>query len=170
MKSVRKGLALALVSGCLALFGVMGHAQALVITTTYTDTDQQNFGVLGDQILEFNVTNATGVTWTDFHVASLVIGPLGAGSYVGPGTPVFSSLNFVLDIFDLNVADGDTLNFSVDYVCGIAEACGLGNVIGAFPTVADNGGGNGQIPEPGTLALFAIGLLGLMLALRRRAA
>jgi hypothetical protein len=151
---------------------VLSSPPSVAVTLTATDLSVQFFGALpGDVDLE--LTNATGQTWTDLHLRSQGPGAIQEDSYDGPGTPDYGSpsaiLNttifFTLDIFDLNVADADTLSLSFNHFC-VGEACSLGAVYSVLPTVQAEP--VESAPEPGTLLLFGSGLLGLTLRHRRK--
>jgi hypothetical protein len=95
----------------------------------------------------FEITNNTGLVWTDFHIDLVPHGLpgsfgfidfLGGGydgmGYEGPGTEAFSDFFHSLDIMDLNVPHGGVLTFTVDI--DHFEFKGTLDVV-AFPTISE---------------------------------
>ena len=131
-------------------------------------------GVIGIDPSTWSITNSTGVTWTDFHITG---GAWDTSVYSGPGTVNFPNpttvdlgtlgtytLSNTMDITGLNIANGDTLTFSNQYLC-FGEACSLGYFASGTPTTTGGGGGGGggtAVPEPASLLLLAAGLFGLL--------
>lgn len=157
---------MSLIVVCLSL-GFFTSANAIVIESTYTDLGSKSLiGVSSSTLLEFSITNNTGVTWTDFHINNTNYGALSATSYEGPGTADFGDtidsilgvVSQTLDIFDISVANDEVLSFNVNYVCA-GEICssGFGTFIFGYPTVGEE---PPRVPEPSALLLLAAGLLG----------
>lgn len=164
---------ISLVVVCISL-GIFNSASATVITTTYTDLESKSLAGLSPSTpLDFNITNDTGVTWTDFHIQNTNYGALSASSYEGPGTADFGDtaigplgeVSSTLDIYGLNVANNDVLSFHVDYVCA-GEICssGFGTFILGYPTVSSIP----DVPEPSALLLLTAGLAGIGFVSRKK--
>ncbi len=142
-----------------------GHA---LTTFTFTDLNPQ---IIGNgsifASLDFDITNATGLTWTDFHFTTGAVG-LGSATfslgttpppYVGPGTATLSAFGSVpddfknvLDITGLSIANG------THYISTVNVAGGEFFVVGGNPTTD---GGPSAVPEPSTMLLIGSGLIGL---------
>ena len=116
-------------------------------------------------VIEIEAINNTDYIWTDFHMDS-DLGSFGVDTYTGPGTATFSNNDFTIDIVDIVIERGDSLDFSIDNNCR-GEVCGLGVVYTAYPTVDGDITNGGSVPEPATLALMGIGLAGLGFARKR---
>ncbi len=112
----------------------------------------------------FDITNNTGLTWTDFHI-DLVPTQGSAGSfgfidfaaggydgmgYEGPGTGAFSDSFQTLDIVGLNVPNGGVLSFTVDV--DHFEFFGTLDLV-AYPTVSTEPP-NGGVPEPMSMLVW----------------
>ena len=152
---------------------VTNSAHAVLISTTLdslaeTTLGNGSQGVYGT--FDFEITNGTDSVWTDFHFYDAEpIGSVLIDTYVGPGTVSFNEGTFQFDIIGLNVGIGETLNFAIDEVCGIAEVCSLGGGIWrGMPTIDGIIPPPSPVPEPGTLAMLIAGLALVGLARRRR--
>lgn len=122
--------------------------------------------------LAHTIDNDTGVTWTDYHVdvtmsqifsftnvtvggswSQVVTAPtLVSGSYVG-------SIDFYAAPFGAPVPNGGILNFS--YTLTFSGSVSFSEQLTPSST---------PVPEPGTFALVACGLMGLLVLQRRKIA
>lgn len=170
--------AMSFVFGAFLVLTMGAPAYAAPVTFTFNNLNDQilladqDFALL-DQ--EFEITNNTGQTWTDFHLELDVFLPEDApppsggisyffqdtagGSlgfdgdvYEGPGTDTLSSFQQSLDIVGLSIPDGDSYMFNVDVNSG--ETTTRYNIVGR-PTVD----GETSVPLPGTIVLVAVGLI-----------
>ena len=170
--------------------GLSTNANAIVsytfdtLTNSMIDSRVGTFFSLGDE--EFNITNNTGLTWTDFHMTLVGYGDFGSYDfmrfddlgldgtiYTGPGTASFYDansdalgLNDGMNIDGLNILDGQTLSFQVDIFGGAFPEGVTSFAIYANPTV--DSGPNPNVPEPSIAALLAIGLAGIGFVRRKK--
>lgn len=159
-------------AGLLATAATNANAIAFTFTSISEELlDSQTTSFVSTEFT-FDMTNDTGQVWTDFHLRAAGDTPFGAynfmrlDTYTGPGTASFldndaDALGYTeaLTIDNLNIADGDTLTFSVFIRGGFAPEGMTSYTVFGLPSV--DGNGNGQVPVPATLALLGLGLAGL---------
>lgn len=149
----------------IAFFGSSTAVHAIILSTTFSDLNETTIGstpIELDQVfdtsVDFQITNDTGMTWTDFHMALTIISfnQLGPYLYTGPGTETWSNDYSTIDILGLDVSDGDVLKFSItcDGTCTYAGVTFTG-----YPTVNGGNGVANQVSEPSTLLILGLGLL-----------
>jgi hypothetical protein len=143
----------------LCFFMFTGTALGALVNLGITSMNQQVLYAMPygfNEIVYFNLTNSTSVTWTDFHVA---VGNQGALSeaygYSGPGTGTFTfpGGNSILDVSSLNIPVGQTYAFSV-WATGDNVSGATVNILG-YPTAA-------PVPIPAAIWLLGSGLIGLI--------
>jgi hypothetical protein len=150
---------------------------------TQTSTAQAligyNLSGSGDSTDTFDITNSTGVTWTDY---SIIVGPPSAYSpdvnesyftscsggtlslVTAPGNPSPNTGIYVnqCEVDGLSIAAGATYDLTVGI--GAGEP---GWVVYGTPSTSEGGGGGTPAPEPGTMLLLSSGLIGIA-GLRRK--
>jgi hypothetical protein len=184
-----RGLA---VLAVLFLIGSMPLGVGATVTASFDSMSEkliyeQTTSFVGGATTQFEISNNTGLTWSDFHVRLAGDGDVGAtypfmrftdlGSdgviYYGAGTPSFSNANGdayfyneVMDVVGLTIPTGTVYSFSADIVGGVFPE-GLTKVyIYANPTSGQTPPPI-QTPEAATLILLGSGLMGL-LGLKKR--
>jgi hypothetical protein len=180
MKTMARAVMAVIVASIFTL-AVVECANADIITATFTATSSKIIGGVApgsylyiNAPYEFQITNNTGVTWTDFHLQTST-GGFVDDTYAGPGAGAFTNTYFVaaapptfpsytgaghLDITSINIAPLGILDFTTNLAIGPSESAGfLGILVTGNPTT---GGVPPTVPEPSTLLLIGSGLIGLL--------
>jgi hypothetical protein len=159
--SIKLILSVFVVCGVLLGYTAVTHASAV----TFTDLNQKYLP--GTSL---DITNATGVTWTDFH---FVLSPAGVGltvgDYSGPGTAAWTlphylhfpddfDYNYYVDVTGLSIPDGNIYSLSFTTGQGGEVLPVQGFIPSGHPTIE---GQISAVPEPTTLLLVGAGLLGV---------
>jgi hypothetical protein len=143
-------------------------ANALQLTETFTAVDTisarlgtEFSGGVTEYFVQVNVTNNTGITWTDFHFS---LDPAVPGDGLDFDFPIDFPHNSTA--FSTVVSAEDTLDFSggtvpsglvVGFSLSIDVPDGVGLIsLNARPTVAPVP----AVPEPSSLTLFSLALMG----------
>lgn len=170
---------------CCGLFAIFLLATpAHATSVTFTDLNAKTLLNVGHdsgiyQQNAFQITNNTGVAWTDFHMivsfataenpnliqgdGSIYFGDVSgiSNAYSGPGTAAFQNATSYIaggpvDITGISIPTGGEFDFSI----GTAH----GEILGTFFLIGNptTGGGGSAIPEPSTMMLLGSGLVGLI--------
>jgi hypothetical protein len=174
-----------LIVGCVAMIGFAASANATFVPATWQDEiggihhvtpgspyeynhylTNSGFRPLNDVITSFSLSIDIfdDARWDSFEIAEVDITGFTSGyvSSLSFGNDAFNGWSF-LGLIELNVLG--SLSVAVSSVCNWA-ACGDFNV-GTSTLVAN--GLTRQVPEPGTIALLGLGLLGVGLGRRKLA-
>lgn len=134
---------------------------------------------LGDgqtQTLDFFVLTASGFAINKNYTIEATLAFLdpqiaGTGSGGGKFSTIFGLISGGKLFWDPStlpdtflLSDGNLL--SIDFEDGCTFGCGNSVTVHAF--VTNNGGGTTPVPEPGTIGLLGVGLLGVGISARRR--
>lgn len=158
-------------------------------TITFTsDTVGGNIYLMGDDGAGAVAVNVNGA----FTVSGISGSNAGTGFTVGPLTQSsgsmdgFGSFNLAIDDFDGFTHSADTVSFTLTLTSGtwanaasVLTPNGSGNIaaahifVTASPANAANGAkatgfASGAVPEPSSLMLFGLGILALVIIMRRR--
>jgi len=147
--------------GALSVPGIAGIGNDFSSAGTYQDNYNFTIGqaaTAGGLILELDLSSKLDIDVTEVKLTST-----GGGIFAPDFSPTlynFGTLgagSYTLSIFSTVTLDSTRGSGSVGY----AGLLTLGSV---------RGGGSTSVPEPGMLALFGIGLVGVALTMRRRGA
>lgn len=147
---------------------VTPSGSASIVAAAYTNNDRDPatgtrlFDIDAQADLLYQQTNPNGGVLT-------AIGPLGAAATGAAGFDISGSGMAFATLLDVDTAKS-TL-YTIDLVTGAATAVGLfgiGGSVAIAPPVVDLAAS--PVPEPGTWALMALGLVGVGFAFRRHAA
>lgn len=137
-----------------ALIGVINNSGKTINSFNISGTGTGTFGIFGFET--DGIDYYANVTPNAMDVAHPVNGHYGYGGPNGYFTNVNGALNSGTVNFDGGIASGATNYFSLERPIDVS----------APPTV----GAPNQVPEPATLAVFGLGILGLGIARRRKSA